>query len=76
MAGASVASAASQRVTAPPPAQTPAISAPTNVKSTEVKLGSDNDGSNSASSAPQVLFAERRVQGTSLGKLGRSGLAL
>lgn len=68
--------AASQKTVAPPPAQTPAVSAPTNVKDTTVKLGSDSNASDTASSAPQVTFAERRVQGTSLGKLGRSGLAL
>lgn len=73
--GASLASAA-QPVAKPPPAQTPAVSAPTNVKDTTVKLGSDSDANASASSAERVTFMERRTQGTSLGSLGRSGLAL
>jgi hypothetical protein len=76
LAGASVASAASQSVTTPPKAATPAVSTPTNVKDTDVKLGSDSDSDTSATSSQQVLFSEKRVQGTSLGKLGRSGLAL
>ncbi|AUZ94783.1 hypothetical protein HOR97_gp27 [Agrobacterium phage Atu_ph03] len=73
--GASLA-AASAPIATPPPAALPAIAPPTNVKDTEVKLGSNSDANSSANTAERVSFVERRVQGTSLGSLGRSGLAL
>jgi len=63
----------------PPPAETPALAAPlAKDAGATVRLGdSDNNITNNLSNESETKpFVERRVSGTSLGNLGKSGLAL
>lgn len=75
-----VAASASQKVQAPPAAALPnadALQAPVSKSGeTQVKTGSADDVDPRNSNSTPILFTERRKQGTSLGSLGRSGLAL
>lgn len=73
-------SAMSQKVPNPPAAEVPAIAAPTSRNpGATVRLGnSDSDISNSDSASPSDTnkAVETRIAASSLGNLGRSGLAI